>query len=127
MFLHPTVLMVAEDLDDTRELRAKLEAEGYAVYYAFSFAEGISCLDHRDIEFLIVSQGTASFEGRSVLERAIEKDRHLAVLVLTRSVDMNIYRETMQPGALDYFGEPVDNAQIMKLVRAHTRQPMKPL
>jgi FixJ family two-component response regulator len=42
-------------------------------------------------------------------------------------MDMNIYREAMQLGALDYLEKPVNTAQIMKMVSAHTRQPTGPV
>lgn len=117
---NPTVLVVDENLDDVREFCSRLCKAGYTVCCVPSFVEGVACLDRRPIEFVIVSQGSPSFEGRRVLERAIEKDRQLPVLVLTRSVDMSIYLEAMQLGALDYLEKPVSPEHILKQVAART-------
>ena len=63
-----------------------------------------------------VSQGTSNFEGRGVLARAIEQDRHTPVLVLTRSIDMPCYLEAMQLGARDYVEKPLPPSEIGGLV-----------
>jgi DNA-binding NtrC family response regulator len=73
------------------------------------------------VDFVVVSQGSPAFEGRCILQRAIEKDRHTPVLVLARSVDMNCYLEAMQLGAFDYLEKPISATEILKLVAAHIR------
>jgi DNA-binding NtrC family response regulator len=114
----PTVLIVGEGLDEAPEICTKLQAADCEVFCASSFAEGVACLDQQLIDFVIVSQGTRSFEGRSVLTRAIEKDRYLPVLVVARSVDMNVYLEAMHLGAWDYLEEPISAELILKSVTA---------
>ena len=116
----PAVLVVGEGLDEACKICAILRAAGCEVCYVSSFEDGVGCLDHQFIDFVIISQGTRFFEGRSVLVRAIEKDRHLPVLVVTHSVDMSIYLEAMQLGALDYLEEPAIDGQILELVASHT-------
>ena len=55
----------------------------------------------------MVSQGSPSFEGREILERAIEMDRRMPVLVLARCLDMRYYIDAMYLGARDYFEKPL--------------------
>lgn len=116
-----TVLVVDEELNDTCEFCTSLRHAGYAVCCVRSFTEGVACLDRGPIEFAIVSQGSPAFEGRRVLERAIDKDPRTPVLVLTRSVDMGSYLEAMQLGALDYMEKPVSANEVLKLVAIHIR------
>jgi DNA-binding NtrC family response regulator len=117
------VLIVGDGPDDMGEICATIRAAGREVCYACSFAEGVDCLDHESIESVILSQGTRLFEGRSVLVRAIEKDRHLPVLVLTRSLNMQNYLEAMQLGAWDYWEKPVSPEDITKWVSTHSCVP----
>jgi len=113
------LLVVDEDVRDVCEYCGMLRQRGYEVHCVRSYAEGAACLDHEPVDMVIVSQGSAAFEGRRVLERAIEKDRHKPVLVLTRSADMNCYLEAMQLGACDYLEKPVSAASLGEFVRTH--------
>ncbi len=113
------LLVVDEDVSDMCEYCGTLRQRGYQVHCVRSYAEGAACLDHEPVDLVIVSQGSPAFEGRHVLERAIEKDRHKPVLVLTRAVDMNCYLEAMQLGACDYLEKPVSAASLGEFVRTH--------
>ena len=66
--------------------------------------------------FVMVTQGTPNFEGRCVLERAVEIDRSLPVLVVARCLDMNCYLEAMQLGAVDYLVEPLTVLEIGRVL-----------
>ena len=65
------------------------------------YADGLHRLESKFFDFVVVSQGGSQFEGRPVLERAIEIDRRTPIVVVTRSLDMRCYLEAMQLGALD--------------------------
>jgi DNA-binding NtrC family response regulator len=113
------LLVVDEDLRDMCEYCLMLRERGYEVHCVGSYAEGEACLASEAVDLVIVSQGSAAFEGRCVVERAIEKDRHLPVLVLARSVDMGCYLEAMQLGAFDYLEKPVSASEVLRLVATH--------
>jgi DNA-binding NtrC family response regulator len=113
------LLLVDEDVSDMCKYCGMLRQRGYEVHCVRSYTEGAACLDHEPVDMVIVSQGSPAFEGRHVLERAIEKDRHKPVLVLARSADMNCYLEAMQLGACDYLEKPVSAASLGEFVRTH--------
>lgn len=113
------LLVVDEDVSDICEYCGMLRQHGYDVCCVDSYAEGAACLDSGPVDMVIVSQGSPAFEGKRVLERAIEKDRHKPVLVLARSVDMNCYLEAMQLGACDYLEKPVSAGSLEEFVRTH--------
>jgi DNA-binding NtrC family response regulator len=117
--LKQRVLVVDDNLDDLLYYSAVLYHHGLEVRSIGSYSDGASCLDREDFDLIIVSQGSASFEGRRVLARAIEKDRHTRVLVTTRSADMSCYLEAIQSGALDYIEKPLPPSEIGKLVRKY--------
>jgi len=52
-----------------------------------------------------------NFEGRLLVERAIEIDRNLPVVVLTECLVMGYYLEAMQLGAADYVEKPLRAVQ----------------
>ena len=115
------VLLVDEDCEDLEYNCSILEQQGCEVRACRSFVEGIRCLDGGTFDFIVVCQGSLKFEGRSVLERAIEIDRHRPVVVLTRWHDMTCYLEAMQLGAVDYFEKPVSPLDVARVIRTHLR------
>ena len=115
------LLVVDEDLDDLLYYSAVLQHHGYEVRSIPSYSDAATCLECEDFDLVIVSQGSSDFEGRHVLVRAIEKERHTPVLVFARSVDMPCYMEAIQLGALDYIEKPLPPSEIGKLVAKYLR------
>ena len=93
-----------------------LEAYGYQVRRCGAYGEGVRCLGKDTFDFVIVSQGTAKFEGSCVLKRAVEIDHSLPVFVVARCLDMGSYMEAMQLGATDYFVEPLTAWEAARLL-----------
>ena len=109
-------LVVDERPDGLEYYAALLEAYGYQVRRCGAYCDGVSSLDNETFDFVIVSQGTAKFEGSGVLKRAVEIDRSLPVFVVARCLDMGSYIEAMQLGATDYFVEPLKAWEVARLV-----------
>lgn len=117
------ILFVDEDLQDLYYLCRVLREQGRDTVPCESYAEAMRHLEVSRFEFVVVSQGSYAFEGRCVLERAIEIDRYIPVLVLTRCHNMNCYLDAMQLGAVDYLEKPVTVKQIQWVVDTHVRRP----
>jgi len=115
------VLMVDEDPKDLGLYRSALEAEGFQVITSTSFEEGDRCLEKETFDFVLVSQGSTAFEGRTVLDHALKTDRGRPVLVITRCTDIRCYLEAMQMGAVDYVEKPVAPSDLLHVVEAHVQ------
>jgi two-component system phosphoglycerate transport system response regulator PgtA len=115
------VLLVDEDQRDLRFHSLVLEERGFEILTCTSYEAGFQHLETEPFDFVLVSQGSKDFEGRRVLERAIQLDRHRAVLVVTRSIDMACYLEAMHMGAVDYIEKPVPPADLLRFVQTHIR------
>ncbi len=96
------VLLVDDEAGDLKTVRLTLEGQGFEVFTCASFEAGILCLEAEPFDFVVVGQGSHAFEGRTVLDRAMQLNRQRPVLVLTRCIDMHCYLEAMQLGAIDY-------------------------
>jgi DNA-binding NtrC family response regulator len=112
-------LLVVEDPEALHYYCSILEGCGYQVRACHSYEEGACCLGSEVFDFVMVSQGSRNFEGRCVVERAIEIDRRLPVLVVARSLDMGCYLEAMQLGAVDYLAEPVTVSEMGRVLGNH--------
>jgi len=115
------LLVVDEDLSDLLLYSQVLQRQGYEVRSSPSYQAGAAWVGREEFDLILVSQGSSNFEGRSVLARAIERDRHTPVIVLSRSIDMPCYLEAMQCGALDYLEKPRLASEIGLLVKNHLR------
>ena len=115
----PRVLVVDDDLNDLLYYSAILQHEGYEVRSLASYKEGASCVDRETFDLVIVSQGTAAFEGRSVLARAFQRNLNIPVFVLSRSSDIDCYLEAMQMGAFDYREKPLAASELAEMVARH--------
>ncbi len=112
-------LLVNEDREDIHYYWTILQDYGYLVRVCSSFEEGVRYLGSEVFDFVVVSQGSPNFEGRCVLERALEIDRCLPVLVVARCLDMRCYLEAMQLGAVDYLVEPFAASEVIRVVKNH--------
>lgn len=101
-----TVLLALEEHQDLETYGSVLCSLGYRILMCSSVAEGIEALETEDVSFVIVSQGTPSFEGRQVLERSLQLHPNVPVLVIARVLDMHCYLEAMDLGASDYLEQP---------------------
>jgi two-component system C4-dicarboxylate transport response regulator DctD len=115
------LLVVDEDANDRRSFSSLFEQEGYDVRACGTYADALRWLGSEIFDFIIVSQGSPEFEGRSVLKRANEIDRKLPVLVLARCADVGCYLEAIQLGALDYLEKPAPPQELLRLVKSHLR------
>ena len=113
------ILLIDEEAGDLKILRLTLEGQGFEVLTYTSYEAGLLCLEAEPFDLVVVSQGSQAFEGRTVLERAMQLDRRRPVLVLTRCMSMQCYLEAMQLGAVDYIEKPVPPAELLRFVRTH--------
>lgn len=119
--LRARVLLIHESLRELAYNGALLRDLGCSVATCTTYDEGLDLLAQGPWDLVLVSQGTAAFEGRRVLERAIELNRHTPVLILTCWHNMPSYLTAMHLGAVDYLEEPVPAAELARVVSCHVR------
>ncbi len=115
--LRGAVLVVDEDIEYLDFVRSVVQGVGCGIWACNSYVEGIRQLGSARFVAIVVGQGGPHFEGRCVLERAAELDRHLPVIVVARILDMECYMEAMQLGAVDYIAGPDGAAEIARVVK----------
>lgn len=126
---HPTdgrelkLLLVDEDANDLDYYAEVLRYLGYNVVPMDSYVRAAAMLGRERFDLVIVDQGSANFEGRSVLSRAVEVDRHVPVLVLTRAVDAGCCIEALDAGAHEYVQKPLTAAEVRELVSDYVKAP----
>jgi DNA-binding NtrC family response regulator len=116
---HATVLLVFEEPQELESYGSILCTLGYNIRMCNSAAEGIKALETENFSLVIIGQGTPAFEGRQVLERSLQLDPGVPVLIIARALNVRCYLDAMDLGAIDYLERPepddmawVVNAQI---------------
>ena len=115
------LLLVDENAYDLDYYTEVLRYLGYDVQPMNSYSRAAATLDRERFDLVIVDQGSTNFEGRSVLSRAVEADRHVPVLVLTRTVDVDCCLEALDAGAHEYVQKPLTTAEVRELVNDYVR------
>ena len=100
------VLLVCADREECSSYGRILSALDYDIVMCTSYEEGARRVETEDFDFAVVNQGSASFEGRCVLDRGTEMHRNVPVVVVTRCRDTRCYLEAMELGAVDYLERP---------------------
>ena len=117
------LLLVDEDANDLDYYAEVLRYLGYNVVPMDSYVRAAATLGRDRFDLVIVDQGSANFEGRSVLSRAMEVDRHVPVLVLTRAVDADCCIEALDAGAHEYVQKPLTAAEVREIVSDYVKAP----
>jgi CheY-like chemotaxis protein len=121
------LLLVDENVNDLDYYAEVLRYLGYNVEPVDSYVRAASALGRERFDLVIVDQGSVNFEGRSVLSRAVEVDRQVPVLVLTRAVDADCCIEALDAGAHEYVQKPLTTAEIRQLVGDYVKLPAEAL
>jgi DNA-binding NtrC family response regulator len=116
------VLLVDPNSKDLEYYRSVLLGQGHSVRACASYIEGALLVKRNSFDLIIVNQGSRDFEGRVLVERAVEIDRHMPVLVLTDCLDIGCYLEAMQLGAADYVEKPLRADEVARLVATHVQR-----
>ena len=115
------LLLVDEDAKDLDYYSEVLRYLGYEVRSVDSYAEAAASLGRERFDLVLVDQGSSDFEGRSVLTRAVEVDRRVPVLVLTRAVDADCCFEALDAGAYEYVQKPLTTSEVRELVSDYVK------
>jgi two-component system, NtrC family, C4-dicarboxylate transport response regulator DctD len=113
------ILLVDENTWDLDHYRRILHDCGFEVKPCANFEEAARLLEAANFDCIVASQGGPGFEGRTVLEHSVARDRYRPVVIICRHHDVACYLEAMQLGAVDYLEKPLSAPEIIRAVTTH--------
>ena len=113
----PHILVVDDEKNIRRTLRMVLETEGYAVSEAETAEEALKILEAEPVDLGMFDVRLPGMDGLTLLSRARELWRDLAVIVISGHAETPDVVEAMRRGALDFFSKPVDRERVLVSVR----------
>jgi len=113
------ILVVGQE-DHHRLLLATLLAEeGHSVLSCSSDDEALKLIQDGSIHFIIIDHFAPELDGLRLLEKIKQSTTRAPVLMISAQYDVEPYITAMNLGALDYFGKPIDYADIQRIVNTY--------
>ena len=114
------IMIVHDDPDLRQALRLRLRANNYDTVNAVDGYSALALAYKEHPDLIILDLGLPAGDGFVVLKR-LQKDDKLStipVIVLTARDPQSSERRALQAGASAFFQTPVDNAQLLDVIRA---------
>jgi two-component system KDP operon response regulator KdpE len=117
----PVILVVDDDAQIRRFLRAGFELEGFAVREAADAAAGLSAVTHQPLDLVILDLALPDLDGGEVLERLRAWSTVPVIVLSVRSSEAEKVR-LLEAGADDYVVKPFGMAELLARARASLRR-----
>ena len=122
--LKPTIILIEDDAQIRRFVRAALESENFAVFEAENAQRGLIELGTRQPDLLILDLGLPDRDGIEVI-RDLRGWSQLPVLILSARAQESDKIEALDAGADDYLVKPFGVGELLARVRAMLRRRMQ--
>lgn len=115
-----TVLIIEDELQVRRALRAALRTESYLVVEAASAIEGLERLTVKTPHLVLLDLGLPDMDGIEVT-RKIREQSNVPIIVVSVRGDETNQVDALDSGANDYITKPVREAEFLARIRAVLR------
>lgn len=116
------ILIVDDDPEVVELLREFLERNNYAVDSAGNGREGLSRIVAARPDLVLLDIRMPDMDGMRALQLARAIDPTLAIIMVTGNEDIDLARETLRVGAVDYVAKPLDLEYLARAVAAAMRR-----
>jgi two-component system, OmpR family, KDP operon response regulator KdpE len=117
----PAVLVIDDEVQIRRFLRAGFELDGFVVHEADSATEGIRAATLKPTDLIILDLGLPDLDGAEVLER-LRAWSSVPVIVLSVRANEDEKVRLFELGADDYVVKPFGMAELLARARAALRR-----
>ncbi len=118
----PVVILIEDEVQIRRFVRAALEAEGWQVHEADTAKRGLADAGTRKPDLLIVDLGLPDGDGIDLI-RDVRSWSNVPVIVLSARTNETDKIAALDAGADDYLAKPFGLGELMARVRANLRRP----
>jgi signal transduction histidine kinase len=124
--MNPTVpqILIVDDQPSARDtLKGLLHPESYRLTFASSGAEALSCLEQLQPDIILLDVMMPGMDGFEVCRRlkAVEKWRHIPVILITALDSQEDIAAGLNVGADDFISKPVQSPELRARVRSMLR------
>lgn len=112
-----TRILIADDEEGIRESLNLILGEDYELVFAKDGEETLTKLKEDSFELVLLDIKMPKLDGLEVLRRLKGQGVSVPVLVLTAYQSVELAREAVKLGALNYLPKPFEREQILNAVR----------
>jgi two-component system KDP operon response regulator KdpE len=119
------ILIVDDDLDVRQAMHVRLNANGYDTSFATDAMSSVSEAKKHSPDLIILDLGLPGGDGYTVIER-LKRQPALAVIpiIVVSARDVRANRDrAIAAGAKVYLQKPVDNAELLAIIRQALGEP----
>ncbi len=110
------VLVVDDDPDIQRLLKARLEAWGYSVEAAFSGEEGLARAAASSPDLIVLDVALSGMSGLEALEQLRSQPLDTAIILTTAFGSEDVAVQALRRGATDYLRKPFNRDELRTVV-----------
>src|SRR6516225_4402377 len=116
-FMSKGSILVVDDESEIREgLELLLKTEGYQVSSAETGQSGLSRLEERPYDLLLLDVSLPDRNGIELLKDIQRHDPHLPIVLITAYGSIEMARAAFKSGAMDYITKPWSNDELLAQV-----------
>jgi DNA-binding NtrC family response regulator len=110
------ILIVDDEMEIREGLEALLSLEGYHVAAAETGAAGLTALEERPYDLLLLDVSLPDRNGIDMLREIRTRDPYLSVILITAYGSIDMARAAFKSGAHDYITKPWSNDELLAQV-----------
>jgi DNA-binding NtrC family response regulator len=110
------ILVVDDEMEIREGLELLLSSEGYQVAAAETGTAGLSALEERPFDLLLLDVSLPDRNGIDMLREIRSRDPYLSVILITAFGSIDMARAAFKSGAHDYITKPWSNDELLAQV-----------
>ena len=116
-------ILVLDDDSDTAEIvRHLLSSKGYKVKTASTSEQGLTMLGQSTFHVLILDLRLPEVDGIELLKQIRQRDKDLAIIVLTAYPSVESAVASLKGGVSDYVQKPIDSQKLLDSIESVVRE-----
>ena len=112
-----TLLVIDDEEETAKRLKAFLEKEGYESFSALNGKEGLNIIEDNKIDVVITDIKMDDMDGIEVLQRAKRMYKDIEGIMITGYSDQELAIKSLRAGAIDYITKPVNLDELLFSVK----------
>jgi len=111
------ILVVDDEINIRKVLKALLEQEGYHVSEAKDGIEALSLLKKESFQTIITDLRMSHLDGMGLLETSLKQYPDIPIIIITAHGTVDSAVSALKMGAFDYISKPFDKTEMIQVIK----------